>query len=307
MVLSVKDTVAEGVVQLTLADPEGGPVPAWSPGAHIDLMLPGDVIRQYSLCGDPANRAELVVAVLRDPRSRGGSARVHDSLVTGDVILVGGPRNTFPLVDSARYLFIAGGIGITPIVPMIAQAAAAGANWRLVHGGRTRASMAFSDELTARYPGRVEIRPQDETGMLDLVGLFSHPDEAAAIYCCGPEPLIAAVEKHAEAWPESTLHVERFTARPWAGEDRPFEIRLARSGGTVTVPAGTSAVDALAAAGVQVPTSCREGVCGTCETIVLAGVPEHRDALLTEEERADGDTIYPCVSRAQGASLTLDL
>nr|WP_306454229.1 PDR/VanB family oxidoreductase [Rhodococcus sp. ACS1] len=307
MVLSRKDRVASGVVQLTLTDPRDGQVPEWSPGAHIDLVLPGDLIRQYSLCGDPADRSELVVAVLREPRSRGGSAFVHDRLREGDVIPVRGPRNAFPTVGSERYLFIAGGIGITPIVPMAVRAAEKGADWRLLHGGRKRASMAFSADLAARYPGLVEIRPQDESGLLDLPGLFAGPDESAAIYCCGPEPLIAAVEEHAALWPASTLHVERFAGRSWVGEDRPFELRLARSGRTVLVPAAMSALDALAGAGIEVPTSCREGVCGTCETVVLEGAPEHRDALLTEEERAEDVVFFPCVSRAKGPCLIVDL
>ncbi|MGW4337516.1 PDR/VanB family oxidoreductase [Rhodococcus koreensis] len=307
MVLSRKNTVASGVVQLTLTDPRGDRVPEWSPGAHIDLVLPGDVIRQYSLCGDPADTSELVVAVLREPHSRGGSAFIHDKLSQGDVVSVRGPRNAFPMTGSDRYLFIAGGIGITPIIPMVARAAENDADWRLLHGGRTRGSMAFSADLAARHPGRVEIRPQNESGLLDLAGLFAEPDEFTAIYCCGPEPLITAVEKHAELWPASTLHVERFAGRSWAGQDRSFELRLARSGRTVSVPAAMSAVDALAGAGIEVPTSCREGVCGTCETVVLEGAPEHRDALLTEEERAEAEVFFPCVSRAKGPCLTVDL
>jgi ferredoxin-NADP reductase len=296
-------------VRLTLRRPGGEPFPEWEPGAHVDLVLGDGLIRQYSLCGDPADRSALCVAVLREPDGRGGSAHVHDRLADGDPVWIRGPRNHFRLVPSSRYLFVAGGIGITPIVPMIARADAAGADWRLVYGGRTRASMAFREELVARHGDRVEIRPQDETGLLDLDALLGQPREDVAVYCCGPEPLLAAVEQRCAAWPAGSLHVERFSPKDGvgAGERASFEVELAASGFSVTVPEDKSILEAVEDAGVPVLFSCQEGTCGTCETPVLDGVPDHRDSLLTDAERAANDTMMICVSRSCGARLVLDL
>ncbi|WP_020422151.1 PDR/VanB family oxidoreductase [Amycolatopsis sp. ATCC 39116] len=309
VLLERKEELAAGVVRLTLRHPAGEPLPEWEPGAHLDLLLGEGLVRQYSLCGDPADRSVLQVAVLREPDGRGGSAWVHDRLSTGDTVRIRGPRNHFRLVDSPRYLFVAGGIGITPIVPMIARAEASGADWRLVYGGRTRASMAFREELVARYGDRVEIRPQDETGLLDLDALLGSPRDDVAVYCCGPEPLLAAVEQRCAAWPPGSLHVERFSPKAGAdaGERTTFEVELAASGRTVTVPPDKSILAAVEEAGVSVLSSCQEGTCGTCETPVLDGVPDHRDSLLTESERAANDTMMICVSRSCGPRLVLDL
>jgi ferredoxin-NADP reductase len=299
-----KQTVADGVVLLTLRHPDGDPLPAWEPGAHMDLVLSPGLVRQYSLCGDPADRSVLRLAVLREPDGRGGSHYVHDRLRPGDPVLIRGPRNNFPLVDARRYLFIAGGIGITPILPMLAAAEQRQADWRLVYGGRTRASMAFRDELCRDYGDRVSIRPQDETGLLDLDSLLSEPEPGTAIYCCGPEPLLAAVEQRCAP---GTLHVERFTPKPDTGPSVSFEVELAQSGRTLVVPEGKSILEVVEDAGLTVLSSCREGTCGTCETGVLAGTPDHRDSLLTEEEKAAGDTMMICVSRSCGARLVLEL
>ncbi|MFD4255155.1 PDR/VanB family oxidoreductase [Amycolatopsis thermoflava] len=309
VLLERKEELAAGVVRLTLRHPAGEPLPEWEPGAHLDLVLGEGLVRQYSLCGDPADRSVLQVAVLREPDGRGGSAWVHDRLSTGDTVRIRGPRNHFRLVDSPRYLFVAGGIGITPIVPMIARAEASGANWRLVYGGRSRASMAFREELVARYGDRVEIRPQDETGLLDLDELLGAPRDGVAVYCCGPEPLLAAVEQRCAAWPPGSLHVERFSPKAGAdaGERTTFEVELAASGRTVTVPPDKSILAAIEEAGVSVLSSCQEGTCGTCETPVLDGVPDHRDSLLTDAERAANDTMMICVSRSCGPRLVLDL
>ncbi len=302
-----KDPVAAGVVALTLRHPDGAPVPAWEPGAHVDLVLRPGLVRQYSLCGDPADRSALRVAVLREPDGRGGSAYVHDRLAPGDQVDVAGPRNNFALVEAKRYLFVAGGVGITPIVPMLAAVERAGADWRLVYGGRTRASMAFRERLCRGYGDRVSIRPQDETGLLDLAGLLAEPAEGTAVYCCGPEPLLAAVEGHCASWPAGALHVERFTARPDTGARDSFEVELARTGRTVLVPEDRSILEVVEDAGVPVLSSCREGTCGTCETDVLGGTPDHRDSLLTPDERAAGETMMICVSRSCGGKLVLDL
>jgi ferredoxin-NADP reductase len=303
---------AEGVLSLELGSTDGSPLPAWAPGAHLDLLLPGTITRQYSLCGSCDSPTAWRIAVLREPVSRGGSAAVHEVVRPGDVVDVVGPRNNFSLVEAPGYLFIAGGIGITPLVPMIEQAAATDADWRLVYGGRTRASMAFVDELAERYGDRVTVVPQDEHGLLDLEALLGTPLPDTLVYCCGPEPLLAAVESHvAAAWPPASLHVERFAPKPQEAADPEgeieFDVVLQQSGATVTVPAGMSILEALEANGIDAPNSCREGICGTCEVAVVEGVPEHRDSLLSEEERAANETVMICVGRALCPKLVLDL
>jgi ferredoxin-NADP reductase len=312
LVLDRKEAIAEGVVRLTLRHPDGNPLPAWEPGAHLDLVLEEKLVRQYSLCGDPNDLSTLKVAVLREETGRGGSRHVHDSLTEGQTVRVRGPRNHFPLVEAERYLFIAGGIGITPLLPMIAQVEASGREWRLAYGGRTRSSMAFRDELEARYPEHVDICPQDELGLLDLPLLLAVPGRDAsdtAVYCCGPEPLLAAVEKQCSAWPAGALHVERFAPKTGAtdGAATSFEIELAQTGKVLTVPADRSILEVVETADVHVLSSCQEGTCGTCETTVLAGTPDHRDSLLTEEEQAEGGTMMICVSRSHSPRLVLDL
>jgi ferredoxin-NADP reductase len=304
-----KETVADDVVRLTLRGLDGGELPAWQPGAHIDLVLTDELVRQYSLCGDPADRAVLQVAVLRERHGRGGSAHVHEHLNEGDPVRMRGPRNHFPLIEAQRYVFIAGGIGITPILPMIAEVDRAGARWRLVYGGRTRTSMAFGDQLESSYPGKVSIEPMDQVGLLDLSTILAEPGERAAVYCCGPEPLLAAVEQECVRWPSGALHLERFTpvATVPAGAQGSFEIELARSGGTLTVPADRSILEVVEDSGIQVLSSCREGTCGTCEAAVLDGVPDHRDHVLTAEEQAANDTMMICVSRSRSTRLLLEL
>lgn len=307
VVVERKELIAEDVARLTLRRPDGEPFPSWEPGAHVDLVLAPGLVRQYSLCGDPSDRTALQVAVLRERDGRGGSRHVHERLAEGDDLVVRGPRNHFPLVDAERYLFIAGGIGITPIVPMLAAAEAAGADWRLVYGGRTRAAMAFLPELEGAYGGRVSVRPQDETGLLDLDALLAAPDDRTKVYCCGPEPLLAAVEERCRAWPRGALHVERFTPVEDAGPRASFEVELARSGRTLTVPPDKSILRVVEEAGISVLSSCREGTCGTCETEVLGGEPDHRDTVLTDDERASNEIMMICVSRSLGPRLILDL
>jgi ferredoxin-NADP reductase len=300
--------VADDVVVLTLADPRGAELPAWTPGAHIDLIL-DDLTRQYSLCSSPSKPDVWKVGVLRAPDSRGGSERVHSGLAPGSVVRIRGPRNHFPLVASPRYLFIAGGIGITPILPMIAEAEAADADWRLLYGGRERASMAFLDEL-ATYGDRVTIVPQDEMGMLDLGSVLGTPQPDTLVYCCGPEGLLSAVERFCESWPPGALHLERFTAKPQepaAGAESSFELVLERSGLTLQVPPDKSILTVIRDAGVSVLASCLEGVCGTCETEVIDGDVDHRDSVLNEEERASNEYMMVCVSRSRSPRLTLNL
>jgi len=309
LVVQLAESVADGVVALTLADPSGDPLPPWTPGAHIDLMLDGDLIRQYSLCGSPGRPESWRIGVLRAPDSRGGSERVHAALTSGTKVRVRGPRNHFPLVSSPRYRFVAGGIGITPILPMIAEAHASGAEWTLLYGGRERPSMAFTDEL-AGYGDRVTIAPQDETGMLDLGSVLATPEPDTLVYCCGPEGLLAAVEKLCEGWPPGALHLERFAAKPQEqapGAESGFELVLERSGLTLHVPPERTVLQVIRDAGVAVLASCMEGVCGTCETEVVDGDVDHRDSILNEDERASNEVMMVCVSRCRSARLTLDL
>lgn len=307
LVVEQRIEAADGVVALVLADADGAELPEWRPGAHIDVYLTDELTRQYSLCGDPADRTRWRIAVLREPDGRGGSAFVHDKLDAGSEVEVSAPSNNFELADAPEYLFIAGGIGITPILPMVHAAEAAGAHWRLLYGGRRAASMAFRDEIDG-YGEHVTLRPEDEHGLLDLDAALGEPRDDVLVYCCGPEPLLAAVERRCAAWPSGALRVERFHAAE--RDDAPagaFEVVLDRSGQTVTIPAGQSILETLEDAGVDVMSSCQEGVCGTCETAVLDGTPDHRDSLLTDDEREANDTMLICVSRALSARLTLDL
>lgn len=310
LVVAAKETVADGVVVLTLEHPSSAELPGWEPGAHIDLDLGPDLVRQYSMCGDPADRHRWQVGVLLEPDSRGGSRFLHEKLAVGQTVHVRGPRNHFALEPAKAYIFVAGGIGITPIVPMVAAAEAAGAQWRLVYGGRTRASMAFVAELVHRYGDKVEIRPQDETGLLPLGDILGAPDVDTLIYCCGPEALLNAVEDRSRGrWHPGTLHVERFAPKE-IGEPvlhEAFEVELAVSGLVLMVPPEKSILQVVEEAGVHVLSSCTEGTCGTCETAVLEGVPDHRDSLLTDEERAANDTMMICVSRSCTPRLVVEL
>ncbi|WP_055614747.1 PDR/VanB family oxidoreductase [Streptomyces phaeochromogenes] len=307
LVVERRDLAAEGVLALTLRHPLGEELPAWEPGAHIDVILGPDLERQYSLCGDPADQRSWRVAVLREPDGRGGSAHVHGQLEAGGKVRVRGPRNHFALQPSPRYRFVAGGIGITPILPMLAEAEAAGAEWTLLYGGRTRNSMAFAEELSL-YGDKVRVAPQDESGLLDLAAELGTPQSDTLVYCCGPGPLLDAVEERCADWPKGSLHVERFQPKVQeTGADTEFEVVLERSGHTLTVPADVSVLDTVRSAGVEVLFSCTEGTCGTCETDVLEGTPDHRDSVLTDEEREAGETMLICVSRCRGKRLVLDL
>ncbi|WP_409329646.1 PDR/VanB family oxidoreductase [Trujillonella humicola] len=307
LVVAGRDEVADGVVGVVLEHPEGAELPAWTPGAHVDLLLAPDLVRQYSLCGSPADRSRWRLGVLLDPGGRGGSRHVHEQLQVGSRLRVRGPRNHFPLVSAQSYVFVAGGIGITPILPMIAEAEGAGADWTLVYGGRRRGSMAFVDEL-ARYGDRVVLRPEDEYGLLDLPAVLA-PRPGTVVYACGPEALLQAVEQQCASWPPGSLHVERFAARPVeaGAESTSFEVVCQRSGITVTVPADRSILEVVQEAGVSALSSCLEGVCGTCETPVVEGTPDHRDSLLSDEEKEAGDYMMICVSRSRSPRLVLDV
>jgi ferredoxin-NADP reductase len=300
---------ADAVVSLELVDPDGGDLPAWTPGSHLDLVLPSGLVRQYSLCGPLGDQTRYVLAVLREEASRGGSGEVHDSGLVGRVLTARGPRNRFALEQASAYLFIAGGIGITPILPMLEHVERIGAPWRLVYGARSRAHMAFVDRLDA-YPDRVQFVFEDESGRLDLSGLVAQCGDAA-IYACGPPGLLTMLEQCCVT-AGRPLHLERFSAAPV--EDAAeidgavsFEVTLARSGTTVLVPPDKSLLRCVRDVLPSVLFSCEEGYCGTCETRVLDGLPDHRDTVLTEQERAQGSTMMICVGRAHSARLVLDL
>ncbi|WP_273735246.1 PDR/VanB family oxidoreductase [Mycolicibacterium septicum] len=305
-------TPAEGVVVLDLGYPDNAELPRWQPGAHIDLILGDDLVRQYSLCGDPRDTRVWRVGVLLEPAGRGGSSYIHQNLREGAVARVRGPRNHFPLVDASRYCFIAGGIGITPIMAMVEAAQGAGADWTLLYGGRTRGSMAFAEELAQRYPDRVTVWPQDERGLLELEPLLQKPIDGAMVYCCGPEALLNAVEHHSSHWPQGVLHVERFAPKARTAEEDAasldeFEVVCQRTGVTLEVTADKSILDLIEDAGIPITTSCYEGVCGTCEARILDGIPDHRDSVLSDEDKAAGEVMLVCVSRSRSKKLVLDL
>jgi ferredoxin-NADP reductase len=311
LVVHRRHAAANGVVAVELADPQGGDLPAWEPGAHIDLLLDEGLVRQYSLCGDPRDPKIWRVGVLLDPQSRGGSRHVHENLFPGSSVRVRGPRNHFALVDSPRYLFIAGGIGITPIIPMIDSAQQAASDWALIYLGRSRTTMAFADTLADTYGDRVTLWPDDERGRFDLDTALKEPAEQTLVYCCGPEPLLTAVEEQCSHWPEGSLHIERFApkapAEPAAAALQTFQVVCQRSAVTVEVSGETSILEALEDADVPILSSCLEGICGTCEATVLEGTPDHRDSMLTDAERACGNKILTCVSRSCSEKLVLDL
>ena len=306
-----RHAAADGVVALDLKDPQGCDLPAWEPGAHIDLLLDEGLVRQYSLCGDPRDAKTWRVGVLLDPQSRGGSRHVHENLEEGSSVRVRGPRNHFALVDSPRYLFIAGGIGITPIIPMIDFAQDTGSDWTLIYLGRRRTTMAFAEALAGSYGDQVTLWPHDERGRFDLEAALKEPADQTLVYCCGPEQLLSAAEQHCAHWPEGSLHIERFAAKalaePTAEAFDTFQVVCQRSGVTVEVSGDTSILEALEEADIPILSSCLEGICGTCEAKVLEGRPDHRDSMLTDAERASGNKILTCVSRSRSEKMVLDL
>ncbi|MCX5396610.1 PDR/VanB family oxidoreductase [Streptomyces sp. NBC_00102] len=303
LLVTGRSTPAEGVVQLRL---EGPGLPRWEPGAHIDLVLPSGAVRQYSLCGDPADPGTYTVAVRLAEDGRGGSREAHAHVHEGEEVGVRGPRNRFPLVEADAYLFVAGGIGITPVLPMLRAVAGSGVPWRLLYGGRSRATMPFLDEIEKLGVDgdRVTVVPQDTSGHPDVTAALAALAPGTAVYVCGPGPLRDAV---AAALPDGcTLHLERFAAgAPGEADSGAFEVELRRSGRTVRVAAGQSVLAAVREELPHVSYSCEQGFCGTCQQRVLDGEIDHRDELLTDAERAD--SMLLCVSRCRGGRLVLDL
>ena len=314
LAIASTDTAADGVLGVTLAHPDGVDLPPWRPGAHIEVRLPSGRLRQYSLCGDPADRGTWRIGVLREQAGRGGSVELHELAAAGGSLVVRGPRNHFPLVAAPSYLFLAGGIGVTPILAMVRSAAADGVPFQVAYGGRSRATMAFAGELAAAAGDALTLVPQDEAGLLDLDALLDELAPDALVYACGPGPMLAAVEQRcAERGISDRLHLERFTAGDELevafdpAENTEFEVQLARSDVTVTVPADRRMIEVLREAVPGLSYDCEKGYCGACETRVLAGEPEHRDSVLTEEERAAGRTMMICVGRCRSDRLVLDL
>jgi ferredoxin-NADP reductase/DMSO/TMAO reductase YedYZ heme-binding membrane subunit len=301
---------ADNVLSLRLHSPDGAPLPSWEPGAHIDLALPSGRRRQYSLCGDPDDTRCYRIAILQVPGGRGGSVEVHTNTRAGQLITVHEPRNHFPLVPSPAYLFIAGGIGITAVLAMVARVASTGGEWKLVYTGRRRAGMGFLDEVCALGPDRVDVVAGDERGRPDLDTIIGAASPGTAVYCCGPDRLLYAVRKLVADRADLSLHSERFThtqrvTGPAAG-GAAFHVELRRTGRTVEVPADRTVLQAVRAVVPTVSAVCEQGVCGACRTTVLTGEPDHRDELLSSADRAAGAMLI-CVSRARSERLTLDL
>lgn len=304
---------AQDIASFELGRADGGPLPAFSAGSHIDVHLPGGLVRQYSLCNAEGDSHHYRIAVLRDPATRGGSAGMHDQVQQGDELTITEPRNHFPLVHAPRTVLLAGGIGITPLLSMAQRLAAVGADFTLHYCTRSAARTAFRDEITAsRYADRVQFHFDDgpDSQKLQLAHAFGPPDAGTHVYVCGPTGFIDAVvaaAKGAGFAPEQ-IHLEYFgaAAQDTSG-DRAFDVRIASTGQVVRVDAKQTVVQALAAQGVEILTSCEQGVCGTCITRVLDGECDHRDLYFTDEEKARHDQFTPCCSRARSSVLVLDL
>ncbi len=300
---------ADGIASLELRPLQGG-LAAFEPGAHIELLLPGGLRRAYSLTNAPGQREAYRVAVQRDPASRGGSRAVHEALRIGQTLTIGRPRNLFALADDAApSVLIAGGIGITPVWAMAQQLAAQQRAWTLHYAVRERRRAAFVEPLLALDAARVHLHVDGESGAFDLAACVAAAPAEAHLYCCGPGPMLEAFERACAGRDPSRVHLERFgsAADTPAAAAGGFEVVLARAGKTLPVPPGTSILDAVLAAGVDAPNSCREGYCGTCETRVLEGTPLHADSVLSTAERAANRTMMICRSRCLGERLVLDL
>ena len=312
---------AEGVVSLFLTDPHGDVLPAWEPGAHIDVLFGNGVLRQYSLCSDPTYRNEWRIAVLREPSSRGGSLYVHETLKAGDVLDIRGPKNNFRgTPGGGEKVFIAGGIGITPLLPMIQAEHISGKPWRLLYLGSTLRSMAFLAEVAALDPdgNRVQIHSKEESGVLDL-GEYIRAASLGAdttVYACGPQRMLTELRSAHAAGVVPHFIFEDFGSEHEEGDAEPgnspaqndtaFVVETA-DGTKIDVLADETILDALQRANIPALSSCRKGTCGTCETAVIDGTPDHRDAILNDQERAANETMMICVSRCFGDRLVLDI
>ncbi len=308
-----KVVAAEDIVAIELADPGGAPLPAFSAGAHIDVVLGDGLIRQYSLCNNPSDRSSYVLGVLLEPESRGGSKAMH-ALQEGDVIEISEPKNHFPLDNDARHsILIAGGIGITPILCMAERLAHIDASFELHYCTRSPERTAFKERFEQEHlkaNSRIyhDTSPVEER--FDIARVVANPQPDRHLYVCGPTGFIEMVLNAAKeaGWPEANLHREYFTGvEQDTSNDGSFQVKLASSGQVITIPADKTIVEALADEGIDVPVSCEQGVCGTCLTRVLEGEPDHRDLYLTDAEREANDQMLPCCSRSKSPLLVLDL
>ena len=286
---------------------DGALLPPFVAGAHIDLHLPNGLVRQYSLCNTPGERHRYVVGVKRDDNGRGGSRFIHDSLRVGSVLPIGAPRNNFVLAEDARHtVLIAGGIGVTPMVGMVARLRQTGRPWQLHYSVRERHDAAFLDELAgAELNLHVDA---DHAGQpLQVAGIVRHAAPGSHLYCCGPAPMLDAFEAATANRPREQVHVERFAPVKPAADAGGFTVKLARRGDMVMVAPGQSILAALRGIGMALPASCEQGICGTCETRVLQGMPDHRDSLLSDDEKLAGKVMMICCSGSQDDLLVLDL
>lgn len=298
---------APGVLSLDLVAADGRTLPSFDPGAHIDLHLPDGAIRQYSLCGDPSDLSRYRVGVRA---VKGGlcSQFIHHKLRPGELLRISAPRNNFPLADAARYLFVAGGIGITPLLTMMKAASAKGRAWTLFYCNRHTQDAPFLEEIHA-LGGNISLHDSTAGTRLDVASRLGTPQANTLLYCCGPERLMTAVEDATANWPQDSVRFEWFAprSRPADETSGSFDVVCQASGLTLTVPADKTVLTVLNEAGIDVPCSCQQGICGTCEVRVLAGEVDHRDSILSSAERAANETMMTCVSRAKGARLVLDI
>jgi vanillate O-demethylase ferredoxin subunit len=308
-----KKQEALDIASFELARPDGAPLPAFSAGSHIDVQVPGGLTRQYSLCNDAGENHRYRIAVLRDAKSRGGSVGMHDAVQEGDTLQISEPRNHFPLVHAQRTVLLAGGIGVTPLLCMAQRLEAIGSAFEMHYCTRSEGRTAFCDEIRASaFAAKVHFHFDDgpREQALNLPAVLGAPDPGVHVYICGPAGFINFVLQTAQGmgWPGDQLHLEYFSAAPQdTSADRAFTVKLASSGKLVPVAADQTVVQALQAQGVEILTSCEQGVCGTCITRVLEGECDHRDMYFTDEEKAKHDQFTPCCSRAKTDVLVLDL
>ncbi len=298
---------APGVLSLELTAPDGSALPPFEPGAHIDVKLPDGTLRQYSLCGDPNDTSHYRLGI-RAISGGASSSYVHRKLRPGDLITVSTPRNNFPLVDAKHYIFVAGGIGVTPFIPMMREASAKSRSWTLLYCNKRNEDAPFLNEIR-QLGGEISLHSSEAGTRLDVAQRLTAVEKDAVVYCCGPESLMTAVEEATGAWPEGTVHFEWFAprSRPADETSGAFEVVCERSGLTLSVPPEKSILEVLGDAGIEVPRSCEQGICGTCEVRVISGDVDHRDSILSSSERAANATMMTCVSRAKGARLVLDI
>jgi ferredoxin-NADP reductase len=287
---------------------DGKPLPAYAPGAHIDLHLPNGIIRQYSLIKAEPDPASYTVGVKRDPASRGGSRYVHDDLAVGKTLKISAPRNNFPLVENASLVVLfAGGIGITPIWCMVQRLEKLGRPWKLYYACRSRDDMAFVQSLEAMGPAQLHFDEESSGKFLDVSSIVAATPKDAHLYCCGPTPMLKAFESATADWPREQVHIEYFAPKQEAAKAGGFVVELARSGKEFVIPEGKSILQVLLDAGIDVDYSCELGICGACEQRVISGEPEHRDAILTEEEQASNTKVMICCAGCKTERLVLDL